>query len=76
MPLAGLELLLPPPDLAQSILRVGNTQPSNTELKQHAKRDRPVVLQVDGEAPFGDIVRVVDECRAAGTKVYLAMPGR
>jgi biopolymer transport protein ExbD len=79
VPPAGLEVLLPPPppDAAQSTtLRVGNGQPSNTELRQRAQRDRPVVLQVDKEAPFGDLVHVVEVCRAAGANVYLATVGK
>jgi biopolymer transport protein ExbD len=57
-------------------LRIGNGQVSDTELKQRAQRDRPVVLQVDEKAPFGDVVHAVDLCRAAGTKVYLATAGK
>ena len=75
----GLEVLLPPPapDAAKSLtLKVGNGQASDTELRQHAQRDKPVVLQVDGEAPFGDVVHAVDVCRAAGAKVFLATPGK
>ena len=74
----GLEVLLPPPapDSAKSIiLKVGNGQASDTELRQHAQRDKPVVLQVDGKAPFGEVVHAVDVCRAAGAKVFLATPG-
>ncbi len=74
----GLDVLLPPPapDSAKSIiLKVGNGQASDTELRQHAQRDKPVVLQVDGKAPFGEVVHAVDVCRAAGAKVFLATPG-
>ena len=78
VPPAGLEVLLPPPtDATQSMtLRVGNGQPSSTELKQHAQRDRPVVLQMDGETLFGDVAHVVEMCRSAGAKIYLATPGK
>jgi biopolymer transport protein ExbD len=74
----GLEvMLLPPPDAAQFMtLRVGTGQASDTELKQHAQRDKPIVLQVDGNTPFGDVVHAVDVCRAAGAKVFLATPGK
>jgi biopolymer transport protein ExbD len=78
-PPAGLQVLLPPPapNVAQStILRVGNGQPSDAELKQRVQRDRPVVLQVDEAAPFGDVVHVVDVCRTAGAEVYLATAGK
>jgi biopolymer transport protein ExbD len=79
VPPAGLEVLLAPPapDAAQSTtLRVGNGQPSDAELKQRAQRDRPVVLQVDEAAPFGDVVHVVDLCRTAGARVYLGAVGK
>jgi biopolymer transport protein ExbD len=79
VPPAGLEVLLQPPvpDAARSTtLRVGNGQPSDAELKQRAQRERPVVLQVDEAAPFGDVVHVVDVCRTAGAKVYLANAGK
>jgi biopolymer transport protein ExbD len=79
IPPAGLEVLLPPPvpNAAQSTtLRIGNGHLSDAELKQRAQRDRPVMLQVDEMAPFGDVVRVVDLCRTAGAKVYLATAGK
>jgi biopolymer transport protein ExbD len=78
VPPAGLEVLLAPPapDAEQSTtLRVGNGQPSDTELKQRARRDRQVLLEVDEAAPFGDVVHVVDLCRTAGAKVYLTTAG-
>ena len=78
-PPMGLEVLLPPPapDAAQSVtLKAGNGQASDAELKQHARRDRPVVLQADGTAPFGDVVHAVDVCRAEGAKVFLATPAK
>ena len=71
----GLEVLIPPPapDAAQSVtLRIGSGQVSDAELKQHVQQARSVVLQVDEQAPFGDVVHAVDVYRAAGTKVYLA----
>lgn len=79
VPPKGLEVLLSPPapDAVQSMIqKVGNGQTSDTELRQHAQRDRLVALQVDGEAPFGDVVHAVDVCRAAGAKVFLATPGK
>jgi biopolymer transport protein TolR len=76
-PPAGLEVLLsPPPDTAHSTtLRVDSGQLSDAELKQRAQQDRLVVLQVDEAAPFGDVIHVVEECRMAGAKVYLAKLG-
>ncbi len=79
VPPMGLEVLLPPPapDAAQAVtLKAGNGHDSDAELKQHARRDRPVVLQADGTAPFGDVVHAVDVCRAAGAKVFLATPAK
>jgi biopolymer transport protein ExbD len=79
VPPMGLEVVLAPPapDAAQSVtLRAGNGQASDAELKQHARRDRPIVLQVDGTAPFGDVVHAVDVCRAEGAKVLLATPAK
>ncbi|MGA3015506.1 MAG: biopolymer transporter ExbD [Bryobacteraceae bacterium] len=78
-PPMGLEVLLPPPapDAPQPVtLKAGNGQASDAELKQHARRDRPVVLQADGMAPFGDVVHAVDVCRAEGAKVFLATPAK
>jgi biopolymer transport protein ExbD len=74
VPPMGLEVLLPPaPDAAESVtLKAGNGQASDAELKQHARRDRPVVLRADGTAPFGDVVHAVDVCRAEGARVFLA----
>jgi len=79
VPPMGLEVLLSPPapDAAQSVtLKAGIGQDSDAELKQHARRDRPVVLQADGTAPFGDVVHAVDVCRAEGAKVFLATPAK
>jgi biopolymer transport protein ExbD len=78
-PPMGLEVLLPPPapDAAQSVsLKAGNGQAADAELKHRAQRDRPVVLQADGAAPFGDVVHAVDVCRAQGAKVFLAAPAK
>jgi biopolymer transport protein ExbD len=75
----GLEVLLPPPvpDAAKSVtLSVGDGQALDTKLRQNAQRDKPVVLQVDGKVPFGDVVHAVDVCHAAGAKVFLARPGK
>ena len=79
VPPMGLEVLLTPPvpNAAQSVtLKAGNGQTSDAELKQHARRDRPVVLQADGTAPFGDVVHAVDVCRAEEAKVFLATPAK
>ena len=79
VPPMGLEVVLPPPasDAAQSVtLKAGNGQASDAELKQHARRDKPVVLQADGTTPFGDVVHAVDVCRAEGAKVFLTTPAK
>ncbi|MBI5281183.1 MAG: biopolymer transporter ExbD [Candidatus Solibacter usitatus] len=79
MPPMGLEAPLAPPapDAAQAVtLKAGSGQASDAELKQHARRGRPVVLQADGTAPFGDVVHAVDVCRAEGAKVFLSMQGK
>jgi biopolymer transport protein ExbD len=34
------------------------------------------MLQVDESVPLGDVVHVVDVCRAVGAKVYLATAGK
>ena len=75
----GLEVLIPPPapDAVQSVtLRIGNGQVSDAELKQRVQQARSVVLQVDEQTPFGDVVHAVDLCRGAGAKVYLVAPGK
>jgi len=74
----GLEVaLLPPSDAAQSIiLRVGNGQTSDAELKQQAQRDKLVVLEVNENSTFGEVVHAIDVCRAAGAKVFLATPAK
>ena len=77
VPPMGLEVRLPPPapDVAQSVtLKVGNGQASDAELKRQARRNRPVVLQADGTAPFAEVVHAVDVCRAEGATVFLATP--
>ena len=79
LPPMGLEVLLPPPapDAAPTVsLKAGNGQASDAELRQRAQRDRPVVLQADGTAPFGDVVHAVDVCRAQGARVFLATPAK
>jgi biopolymer transport protein ExbD len=53
----GFEVLLQPPGPdAATTLKVGSGQASDTELRQHAQRDKPIVLQADGTALFGDVV--------------------
>jgi len=79
VPPMGLEVLLapPPPDAAQSVtLKTGEGLASDAELKRHARRDTPVVLQADGTVRFGDVVHAVDVCRAEGANVFLATPAR
>jgi biopolymer transport protein ExbD len=74
VPPVGLEVLLSPtPDAAQSVtLKAGNDQDSDAELKQHARRDQPVVLQADGTTPFGRVVHAIDVYRGEDAKVFLA----
>lgn len=36
---------------------------------------KTVVLRADERLPFGDVVRVIDTCRSAGAKVFLATAG-
>jgi len=73
-PPKGLEVLVTPPAPVPPYitLKVGDGQPSDTQLKQQAQRGGPVLLQVDGKALFGDVVHVVDICREAGAKVFLS----
>lgn len=75
VPPSGLEVLLPPPapGAAQSVtLRIGNGRLADAEMRQQAQRGLPVVLQVDEQAPFGDVAHAIDICRAAGARVYLS----
>lgn len=69
VPPVGLEVMLPPtPDAAPAV-----TLPASAnELRQHAQRDQPVVLQADGATPFGDVVRAIDVYRGEGAQVFLA----
>ena len=68
LPPMGLEVLLRTPAGAAA-------QPApalDADLQQRARRDKSVVLQADGAAPYGDIVHAVDVCRAEGAQVFLA----
>lgn len=78
VPPMGLDVLLAPvPDPAESVtVKIGTGQTTDTELKQQARRGRPVVLQAEATAPFGDVVHAVDVCRAEGAKVFLATPAK
>jgi biopolymer transport protein ExbD len=69
----GLEVLLPPPPdpSPSATLKLGTAPLSDAELREHARRDRPVVLAADGNTSFGNIVHVVDICRAEGVKAVL-----
>jgi biopolymer transport protein ExbD len=40
------------------------------------RNQKTVVLRADERLPFGDVVRVIDTCRSAGAKVFLATAGR
>jgi biopolymer transport protein ExbD len=74
MPPHGLEVRLPPaaPDTARSTtIRVGHGHPSDSELSQSVRRDIPVVLEVDANTPFRDVVHVVDLCHGAEVTVFL-----
>ena len=65
----GLEVKLPPtPEPALEV-----TLPASVaELRQHARRDQPVVLEADGAMPFGEVVQTIDEYRGVGAEVFLA----
>lgn len=79
LPPMGLEVLLPPPVPAGAhsvTLKAGDARASDAELKQHARPDRPVMLQADGSTPFSDIIHAVDLCRAQGATVLLATPAK
>jgi biopolymer transport protein TolR len=78
LPPMGVEVVLPPspPDAAHSVVKAGNGQAADAELKLQARRNRLVVLQADGAAPFGDLVHAVDVCRGEGAKVFLALPAK
>jgi biopolymer transport protein ExbD len=39
------------------------------------RSQKMVVLRADELLPFGDVVRVIDACRSAGAKVFLATAG-
>jgi biopolymer transport protein ExbD len=39
------------------------------------RSQKTVVLRADERLPFGDVVRVIDACRSAGAKVFLATAG-
>ena len=39
------------------------------------RSQKTVVLRADERLPFGDVVRVIDTCRSAGAKVFLATAG-
>ena len=39
------------------------------------RNQKTVVLRADERLPFGDVVRVIDTCRSAGAKVFLATAG-
>lgn len=40
-----------------------------------SRSQKTVVLRADERLPFGDVVRVIDACRSAGAKVFLATAG-
>jgi biopolymer transport protein ExbD len=40
------------------------------------RSQKTVVLRADERLPYGDVVRVIDTCRAAGAKVFLSTAGR
>ena len=69
VPPVGLEVKLPPtPEAALEV-----TLPASiAELRQHARRDQPVVLEADGAMPFGEVVQTIDEYRGVGAEVFLA----
>ena len=65
----------------QPTLSINNQRISLDKLQATLKQlfqDRglkSVVLRADERLPFGDVVRVIDTCRSAGAKVFLATAG-
>lgn len=77
VPPKGLEVLLTPhePGAVRAMaLQAGSRQASDSDLKQHVRQGKPVVLRADEKTPYDDVVHAVDVCRAAGAKVFLATP--
>jgi biopolymer transport protein ExbD len=65
----------------QPALRINNQRISPDTLQATLRQlfqnrsQKTVVLTADGRLPFGDVVRVIDTCRSAGAKVFLATAG-
>ena len=46
------------------------------ELRQYAQQHKSVVLQANGETPFGEVIHAVEVCRSVGAKVFLGALGK
>ena len=63
------------------LLEINNDQTSwsalESTLRQHFQKgdDKLVLLKINGDLPFADVVHAIDNCRAAGAQVYVAAPG-
>jgi biopolymer transport protein ExbD len=62
-------------------LSINNERTSLDTLQATLRRlfqnrsQKTVVLRADERLLFGDVVRVIDTCRSAGAKVFLATAG-
>jgi biopolymer transport protein ExbD len=47
-------------------------------LRQHFQKgdEKVILLKADERLPFGQVVQVIDTCRATGAKVVVDTPGR
>lgn len=57
---------------ASQIVRIGGAQIADDPLAAQARREKLIVLRVEGPAAWGDVVHAADVCRGAGAKVSLA----
>ncbi|MBA3973693.1 MAG: hypothetical protein C0504_05670 [Candidatus Solibacter sp.] len=53
-------------------VRIGPAGVADEQLKARAQREKLIVLQIEGVAEWGGVVRAADICRGAGAKVYLS----
>ncbi|MBE0657293.1 MAG: biopolymer transporter ExbD [Bryobacteraceae bacterium] len=70
----GQEVWLGEPQGAPTskIVRIGPAEVADEQLKARAQREKLIVLQIEGVAEWGGVVRAADICRGAGAKVYLS----
>ena len=65
---------------ALPLLRVNDDEISQSALestlRQHFQKgdDKVILLKADTRLPFGQVVQVIDACRAAGATVVIATP--